>query len=434
VSLIGTGVFEIILAIYCFVAVFLVNKPLIASAWFIFFRSTFQVAAFKGLLIFNLIPYFTIPTILLAISATVTLAKTSSFKLSQTFIFYVLFVILTMYFGALNLAINLTNLNSYFDFLIKIACPIFIFITTSVGIKRQADLYTALQFGSYSSVFAIASGLLQLALGGGYDYRDDTIVPGERIVGTIIDPNSFGIYLSLILFMIMPLVLRRKSIVNILFLAILIITIVSARNRGTWIALAIAIPITVLIFRYHIRIHYWIVGGIVLFVTAMPFFQSRFADLNKLDKYGQSQDTFSERIYHHIDLLEISLENPFIGAGIGSSELPISRSSGFIELAHNDYIRIAVETGYITLIIYLCFLFSQYFWTLRFRYSKFWDIQFATHCTVIYIIVMSFVDNIVGDILNYSMFMYIVAISFRAPYVEIEDNIKPRALFAQVSS
>jgi len=77
----------------------------------------------------------------------------------------------------------------------------------------------------------------------------------------------------------------------------------------------------------------------------MPFFQSRFADLNKLDKYGQSQDTFSERIYHHIDLLEISLENPFIGAGIGSSELPISRSSGFIELAHNDYIRIAVETG-----------------------------------------------------------------------------------------
>lgn len=417
---ISSDAFKIILAIYCLIAIIIINKPLISSAWFIFFRSTFQIAAFKGILIFDIIPYFTIPICLLAISAMISLTKTSSFTPPKMFVFYILLVTLVAYFGILHLSTN--TLSVFLDFLIKIATPIFIFITTSVGIKCRADIYTSLKLGSYCSIVPLCAGFLQFYFGGGYDYKSDLIIVGERINGTIIDPNSFGIYLSFVTFITISIILTRPAVINVLVLILLLICIILAKNRGTWIALSCAIPLTVLVFRQHLRLHYWIVCGVILFIAALPIAQSRFGDLNKLDKYGQSQDTFSERINHHLDLIQMSVENPFIGYGIGSSELPITQESGFIELAHNDFLRIAVDTGYISLIIYFCFLVSTYFWTLRYRHSTLWNIQFAAHCALVYMFMMSFVDNIIGDILNYSVFMYILAISSRAPFVVEMDR------------
>ncbi len=139
-----------------------------------------------------------------------------------------------------------------------------------------------------------------------------------------------------------------------------------------------------------------------------------------MDKYGQSQDTFAERVNHRVDLLIKSLDSPVIGAGIGSAETPITRQSNLVVLPHNDYVRIAVEVGYIGLFVYILFFAAQYVRTLKYKDLPHWDVQFAAHCMQIYIIIISFEQNVLADVLSYSIFMYILAVSHGA--IDIDRN------------
>lgn len=404
--------FEVLLLVYCVVSIVLLCSPMYAAAWFIFFRSTCQIAAFKGFLLFNTLPYFIVPGALLAITATVALARTASFRFNRVFELYLLFVLFVSLFGL----ITLDKPASYFDFVFKLLFPVFIYVLTTIGIRNETDIYNALRLLAYPSLVPLGFGFLQLLLGGGYDYETNRILPGFRIIGTIMDANLYGIFISTLICSLFPLFFKKKTFLVFFFLFLMLASLIFAQNRGSWIALSVALVLTISLFHRYLRIRYWVASGLTILLLSAPIITSRFQNLHEIDQYGQSQDTFQNRINFQSQLLPLSLDSPIIGSGIGVGKDPLSGL-----LPHNDYLRIAVESGYLCLIIFLGFFIIQYIDTLRFKDSRLWDIQFATHCMIVYIFIISFEENILSDVLAYSMVLYILAIAHRAAALSIHS-------------
>lgn len=148
-------------------------------------------------------------------------------------------------------------------------------------------------------------------------------------------------------------------------------------------------------------------------LLAAPVVLTRFQQLEEYDEYGQKQDTFSERLEHHSRLLDKSLGSPLIGFGFESSIVSLG-NSGFKILPHNDYVRAAVEFGYIAVFVYLLFFFSQIMFCVNNRRSDLWAIQFAGMIMQVYIVTISFSQNLFADILVYSIFFYFLAVSHRS--------------------
>jgi O-antigen ligase len=247
------------------------------------------------------------------------------------------------------------------------------------------------------------------------DEVEMTSVASARITGTVIDANDYGIYSSFLLFAALPLFLRNKSKESMIFIGLIAFSLFASQNRGTWISIFVALFVTVAVFRKHLRVFYWAATAAVTTLVSFPFVLKRFGELNQYDEFGQLQDTFSGRLNYHAELLNRSLEHPLLGTGQGTSAWT-EISPGVIDTVwpHNDYMRIVVDSGYISLILYIVFFFAQLIRSWQLRNSLRWDIQFSAHATQIYVIIISLMQNLYLDLLVYPVLMYLLAVFHRA--------------------
>jgi hypothetical protein len=403
-------VFQFILIIYMIAGFLLFNSPLLQAALFIFFRATFQIAAFKQFVVFGA-PYF-LPSVglvaLASIFAWFTHGPTS--RLSVVFKIYLGF----LYITAISAVLNIETEDSFADLAIKLICPVFIYLLVFYGIREENDIDRALLALMYSSFVPLCVGIVEFAMGGGYSYPLDAFVIGLRVTSTVIDANLYGIYLSICLFVTLALFLRIRTKATIFFLCFILFSIVTAKNRGTWISLFLALIPTVVVFRSRLRVLYWIGSAMGVALLSIPVLISRFSELGQQDEYGQSMDTASERLAFQQLLIEKNFESPLFGSGIGAAVKALSKGLGAVVLPHNDYLRIGVDSGDLALLVYCAFLIAQYIVTLQYRTSRHWQVQFAAHFAQVFLILVSFVQNVYADILVYSMLMYLMAVSHRA--------------------
>ncbi|MFG1204889.1 O-antigen ligase family protein [Xanthobacter aminoxidans] len=402
---------QAVILLYGASAVVLISSPLISAALFIGVRSALQLAAFKGFTLFGVLPIFTLPFLIIAVMAVYTWANSPHKSNNNRIVFYYyIFIAISM----VSYLVNISHSGKPIEVISKLLTPTFIYVVIYYGIRNLDDVEKALRYVVYSSVIPIGAGLYQAAIGAGYSFGTDSYVPGLRITGSIVDPNLYGIYLTFILCYCVALVQwGRSSKLMVLYLLLVMATIVLAKNRGTWIAIAGAVMVSVWLFRSRLNIRYWVMGGALVALLAAPVMLTRFQQLNEYDEYGQSQDTFSERLEHHSRLLDMSLGSPLIGFGFESSIISLG-NSGLKILPHNDYVRAAVEFGYIAVFFYLVFFFSQMMFCVNNRRSDLWGVQFAGMIMQVYIFIISFSQNLFADILVYSIFFYFLAISHRS--------------------
>lgn len=416
---------QIAILAYSAAGLVLISSPVLAAALFILVRSVFQVGTFKGYTVFNVLPLFTLPFLVILVTAVWTWLQSNHRSSNNRIIFYYYIYIALAVFSYLA---NIHTAGSPVEAMSKLLAPALIYTIVYFGIRSEKDVERGMRLIVYTSIIPISAGLYQYLTGGGYNFSVDDYVPGFRMTGTIVDPNLYGIYLTLILCFCISLAQWGKaSKVMVLYLLIILLTIVLARNRGTWIALAGAMVIAVWCFRRNLNIRYWVIGGLVTAVCSLPVVLSRFQQLDEYDQYGQKQDTFSERLNHHGALLEKSLDSPIIGFGFDSATTPLEGTTQMV-LAHNDYVRSAVEVGYIGVIFYVIFLLSQFNFCLNNRSNHLWGVQFGAFIMQAYVIIISFSQNFVADILSYSIFLFMLAVSHRCAelvgeYAEGETHV-----------
>lgn len=413
-----TSLFQICLVLFCAVGLVFLTRPLLALVNFLFFRSVFSVAAYLQTPGFLGFPFFTPALVLLGLQSFVCLMK-SRVKIriqgvmSVYFLFAGLCALISVLFVATGASLSLNAAE-----VLKFIFPLFAYILVYAGLKNEEDLAKMTKLFALISLIPILSGVAETFLGVSYSYISDGFEAGRRPTGTIVDPNLYGIYLSLCLFLFLPRVLREKPKAwEKLYLLLVLATIVVARNRGTWIALALSFSGAVYFFRQHVHMKKWILSGVLLAVLASPIIAARFAELNEYDQWGQKQDTAEGRYEYSLALLNKALESPLYGEGAGSFDIGLRNGGNQIVPPHDDYVRIACEYGFPALFLYLLFFYLQFRWTLKQRRSALWQVQFSACAGQIYIVIISVAQNLLSDTTTYMMFMSLLAASHRAVFL-----------------
>lgn len=208
-----------------------------------------------------------------------------------------------------------------------------------------------------SFVLPAAFGLHQLVTG------THLLVPNvriERLLGTFVHPNPFGIYLIFVLSVFLSQALvpaRHRRDISLLIVALSLVLLVGTQTRIAWIG-AVVVVLVIGVLRSRVLLLVLpVLAGAAWFVA--PSVQGRLAD-----PLGGS---FADRLVNvwpplfRAWLRETATGEPWISASInrlvglgpGSVE-PLSLAArGGVVAAHNDYLRVLIEYGLFGLVLYL---------------------------------------------------------------------------------
>jgi len=204
---------------------------------------------------------------------------------------------------------------------------------------------------------------------------------GLRVYGTFDQPNPYAGYINIPLSIALALTLLGRNWVTRILAGLTAIILGVAeylsQSRGGEIALAAALIFIVLAGMPHIRVLMRVL--IVLFLGIFAALLAgwipvsifnpvlRFLGVAQISFTNPSSQDYStaERLAHWIAGLQMFMDHPVLGVGIGN--YPDAYSKYFIAIfttslghAHNYYINIAAETGSIGLIAFLLFLLAVF--------------------------------------------------------------------------
>ena len=109
------------------------------------------------------------------------------------------------------------------------------------------------------------------------------------------------------------------------------------------------------------------------------------------------------------------MDRPILGYGIGTATSVTAKYLGVDAPPHNDYVRIALETGVFSALLYLLFLLRLflYFYT-RPVSANYWVYNFPMIILTIYFLIISMVQNITSNLILFPAFLIMVAVGIRA--------------------
>jgi O-antigen ligase len=222
---------------------------------------------------------------------------------------------------------------------------------------------------------------------------------GLRIYGTFDQPNPFAGFINMTLTIVIALcLLGRNLILRILAgvtALLLVVALYLSQSRGGELALVIALLFIVATGMPRLRPLIG-VGAIVALVGVGAYFAGLFPErltmpiFQKLGLAGISlavpndnDYATAERLAHWISGLNMFLDHPLFGVGIGN--YPAVYAHYFVTVfalplghAHNYYINIAAETGVLGLATYIFFLWAVFLAgsrTLRTIHQQLRDLQ-----------------------------------------------------------
>lgn len=200
-----------------------------------------------------------------------------------------------------------------------------------------------------STLVPLGVGVVQIATGGG-STRDGL----ARVTGSFLHPNTFGLFLVLVL--LMGYAVRRhvaggaRRLLDVL-LVLCIVELLFTYSRGSWIVLAGGLLVLAVLAER--RLFLILPIALVAIYVLFPSVVTRFVDLGATDTVsGRPGNSASWRLAHLEDLLGASNGWSLFGIGPKMSEqLTVGG-----EPPHNDAIRLFVENGIVGLVFYLMFL------------------------------------------------------------------------------
>ena len=300
-------------------------------------------------------------------------------------------------------------------------------ITSLIDLTRLLSVFVAANYaavylnqekGGSKLLWAIlVSSIIPIGLGA-YQFlfqRGMLELGYNRINGSFVHPNVFSQYLLLILFILFYLFNTRSLKLWQKFFVYPMLSIVIAEllltfTRSTWIALVISFTIFVLIKTAFSQKVKFIFIGAAIMISVFPYAQKRFSDIQ--DKKYYELSSWQWRLKQWSQTYESFLEHPFIGSGMGMHE------RDFKVMAHNDYLRIAYETGIFGLIFYASILFFILFFAFRETLKEMVIAQSNRYkiglVVIVSLMIMSLADNLARSTVVI-LYFFIAAAYFLTP-------------------
>lgn len=299
--------------------------------------------------------------------------------------------------------------------IVKLLTAWFIMNIAFNAIRGERDIRVLLYGLIFSSAFPLAVGFYQAATGQ-YDFLLDATV--DRLSSVFGVGNAYGIFLSLITAALATLLLGKVGKKEKMFLfAVLLMVLVSqvlALNRGTWIALTGGLIVAAFRYRRLVNLK-WILGLFAVLVLAFSsVIIERFSELETRERWS-GMNTAEGRIEYWKKIIPLIADKPIIGYGLGTTAEVVEKRFGSDDMPHNDFVRLALEIGVIGALLYFVFLarIVVYFLT-RPVSSPIWHINFSMLMISSYFIVISMAQNIVFNLINFPIFLILVAIGVKA--------------------
>ena len=165
-----------------------------------------------------------------------------------------------------------------------------------------------------------------------------------RAYGTFVHPNPFSIYLTFIIVMGVACWPSVEHGIRRIGLSIIILgcgaCLFGTYTRSAWIACFLGL-LVVGALQNRVLVGLLIVGAVAA-ALVVPSVSSRFSDLNKTSTAsGATGNSLTWRVSYWSDVVSLSHENPVTGIGLKM----IEQTTNSAENAHNDFLRVYVETG-----------------------------------------------------------------------------------------
>ncbi|MEW6095878.1 MAG: O-antigen ligase family protein [bacterium] len=330
-----------------FVSIFFVN-PLFAILYLIFIRPIINVLvettniSYTASLSINLLGILNV-CLSLVCSVYIMMNKVRIFKLpiATPYIIFLLINLISLFLTS-DVGIGIKRW-------LILALPFIIYIVITNCVKTKRQITFLINTIVLSGIIPCLIGLYEF-----FTKIDKFDFAGScRLMSTFLSSNFFGIYLTLILligiiiFIQYPIFSFQKSIMGLICLITLICLFLTF-SRGSWIGFGGGILVIALL-----RYRSLLLFSLVLLIISLPTILIRFEDTS----------TFISRIALWKVGLNLFLDSPIIGMGIGTSELIMMHifegfSKGERVHIHNEYLRFAVDTGVIGLGAFLWILIT----------------------------------------------------------------------------
>lgn len=261
----------------------------------------------------------------------------------------------------------LTSLQELFH----VVSIILLFIVGAILIEtKQIRLKALLRIILIGSLIPMCIGIWQLIQGAGIR----TFTVQDRIYSTFAHPNVFALYILIIgslgwlLYQLRPIV---QSYVATVILPILGILLLSTYTRAAWVG-AILFSTIYGLLQYRKKT---LIGIAIIITTYISFYPVNQFFINTFDtslteyqlisrifERNEEADSIAWRISVVTESTNIIREKPLLGFGYGTfpTVWEIRRDPSFryddSNEAHNDYLRLTVESGLIGLSLYLVVL------------------------------------------------------------------------------
>lgn len=388
---------KIVVLFLASILIFLSTSPLSLIRAYIFFRPLVQPFANQHLTLFGSIPINTpLPLIVIFYSFLGCIFR-KDFSIIVPKVIPLYLLLYWSIFSLYNTKFYLASIGFIFKILTAVSVYLFVYnaIQSTEDIKNMLKTICAICFVS------IIWSFYQFIFRKGKIWFDGIV----RIHSFLVGANEYGIFLSLCLIATLLMIMifdSKNKFYKFLFIMIIIASIL-ALNRGSWIAMSSALILGYFFFHNKIKFRYIIGPILIVFIVFSPIIILRFSEWSE----GTPGNTFLARINMYKIILKLIPYHPFIGFGIGTADLLFQDLFGIRAWPHNDYLRLALEIG-IGVIFYVYFLFSVLFLFLKNRYKN-WKFNFCFVVLLLYWIIISIPQNIINDVINFPLFMALVA-------------------------
>ncbi len=295
----------------------------------------------------------------------------------------------------LPLLFSKTSLNTLAE-IVELGSFIVLYMVTIDILKQEKDIKRMVNFMILSSFIPLVAGFIQL-----FHQTDIRQVLGYelsfRLWSTTPHPNVYAMYLVMLSILVTSILLQERSSLKkkglFLLLALLLSSLIFTYMRGAWIGLILAM--LVLGILKHRKLLFLAPLGVVLAIHIFPSILQRFAPI--FDPNSFQYTSLGWRIRMWMLSFNYFLQNPVFGLGFGNYIFVYHKMMELYMAAHNDYLRILVETGMVGFSCFIWMLWSLLKMGIK-AYQK-WDNSYYQHICLGFLalwvayVVMSIADN-----------------------------------------
>ncbi|HEU5267313.1 MAG TPA: O-antigen ligase family protein, partial [Jatrophihabitans sp.] len=229
----------------------------------------------------------------------------------------------------------------------RIVAAVLMFVVLIRLLTSLAAVYRCLIACAIGYLAPVLLELLQVT-GRGGDFRAGGY---SRVVGTFAHPNTFGFFLSMFVLMAIALFRHCPRRVQWLLAGATLVCgglLVLTYARGPWIAFVLGLIVIGALQSRQIFI--WLVGAIVLVLTAVPSVLQRVSNVTSgASANGGTSNSLAWRLQYWQQVFGLSHDNPVTGIGLKGTKYLTDQNKA----PHNDFLRAYVETGVLGLLAYV---------------------------------------------------------------------------------